>query len=455
VRSPPGLEADTVIAERRKDRKAVFAAVFVAALSAALSGCLTAAPGERFRGNWPAARFAVLSDPHVADPSLGVPGPLSPGGPVGGAKLLAESAALLEEAVTLVGQQGVQFLLVPGDLTKDGERVSHERAAAELGRLAAAGIAVYVVPGNHDVANPHAARWAAGAVERVPTVTPGEFASIYRGLGYGAAISRDASSLSYAAEPVPGLWLLAVDSCRYRENGDSPVSGGRIGTPTLRWMEGVLEEARLRGAHVIAFMHHGLAEHFRGQGVLMGNSLAADRREAADILRRGGVRIVFTGHGHAQDVAEDREGGAPGFLFDVETGSSSSWPNPWRTVELSSDGRARIRSLTVSLPGNGDFPAYSLSRMHDAVASEAWGALRRAAIPREDARLIAEETAEAAREYFRGDESGESPPPPAALGLWAADIRQLMGPALDALRRDSPPPDNDVVLDLEADSWGG
>ncbi|XKL20596.1 metallophosphoesterase [Lactiplantibacillus plantarum] len=46
-------------------------------------------------------------------------------------------------------------VLISGDITNNGEKASHEYVAKQLRRLTAKHIRVYVVPGNHDLNNPH------------------------------------------------------------------------------------------------------------------------------------------------------------------------------------------------------------------------------------------------------------------------------------------------------------
>jgi len=78
------------------------------------------------------------------------------------------------------------------------------------------------VPGNHDIQNAGAASYSGDATTPVPSIAPADFSTIYQDFGLGDAISRDPDSLSYVAELVPGLWLLALDSCIYGPNlGDS------------------------------------------------------------------------------------------------------------------------------------------------------------------------------------------------------------------------------------------
>ncbi len=63
--------------------------------------------------------------------------------------------------------------------------------------------------------------------------------SATRELGYGAAIAQDPDSLSYVAEPVQGLRILALDSNRYKENppGHHPIAGGAFSEQTLAWIQ--------------------------------------------------------------------------------------------------------------------------------------------------------------------------------------------------------------------------
>ena len=96
-------------------------------------------------------KIAVISDLHVMAPQLLVKG--------GSAfeeylqrdrKMLVESLSILDTLISDILSQKPHLTIVTGDLTKDGERLSHELVATQLQRLVDAGIQVLVVPGNHD-----------------------------------------------------------------------------------------------------------------------------------------------------------------------------------------------------------------------------------------------------------------------------------------------------------------
>jgi len=65
-----------------------------------------------------------------------------------------ESEEVLKSLITDIKLEGVDLVIVPGDLTNNGEKVNHIKFAAYLKELEDAGIAVFVVPGNHDIENP-------------------------------------------------------------------------------------------------------------------------------------------------------------------------------------------------------------------------------------------------------------------------------------------------------------
>ena len=114
----------------------------------------------------------------------------------GDGKVMAYSEELVEAFVEQVIDRRPDALILSGDLTFEGERTSHEALADKLARITAAGIPVLALPGNHDLNNTSAARYAGEGYERVDSVTSLEFLDIYRPFGYADAFARDRASLS-------------------------------------------------------------------------------------------------------------------------------------------------------------------------------------------------------------------------------------------------------------------
>lgn len=281
-------------------------------------------------------RFAVFSDPHYYDSALGTTGEAFEAYLNTDRKMIRESEAILKAAIGGMKQDDIRFVLVSGDLTKDGELSSHTEFAAYLKEMEDNGIEVYVIPGNHDINNPHAVSYSGASTVPVPRVSPDEFAQIYGQFGYGQALARDPNSLSYLVEPVAGFCVLAMDACRYRENVDTPITGGRFSPETLNWILAVIDWAKTNNKQIIGFMHHGVLAHYTMQPLLFGQYLVDDWAMVSRLFAEAGMRMVFTGHYHSQDVVKHtfKHGWNPSFMFDVETGSLVTYPVPYRIISM-------------------------------------------------------------------------------------------------------------------------
>jgi len=158
---------------------------------------------------YPDMRFAVISDLHYHDPSLGISGSAFQAYLDKDRKLLAESSEILEKTVDLLSGIDADFVIIGGDMTKDGERINHQAVATHLKTVADTGKKVFVVPGNHDIANGESFRYQGEETLPVPTVSAGEFREIYRAFGFDTALKHDPSSLSYVTDRSRGFgcWL--------------------------------------------------------------------------------------------------------------------------------------------------------------------------------------------------------------------------------------------------------
>ncbi|MDR0494043.1 MAG: metallophosphoesterase [Treponema sp.] len=400
---------------------------------------------------YPDANFAVISDTHIYDPSLGVSGSAFEKTMNSDRKLLLDSIDLLDYASGDIIASGSRFVLVSGDLTKDGEMVNHRLIAGKLKRFTDAGIAVYVVPGNHDVNNPDAVRYEGDGTEPVASISAGEFAQIYGDCGFNAAIMRDDDSLSYVAEPADGLWLLAIDDCRYRENkpGHEEMVSGKISQKTADWITTVLQAAANQNKAVMVMMHHGIVEHWKGQAKLHPDYLITDYANFGKFLASWDVRFAFTGHYHAQDITRGQYGGK--FLHDIETGSLITAPCPIRYVSIQ-DNVLYINSDTIvdKLRPGTDFAANARAFVKKTVVLEAAQTLRKYKVSEKDIEYIADAVGDAFSSHYAGDENPALRPlfNKSKLGFWGRFVYGQQRYVLDGLWTDIPPGDNIVRIEL-------
>ena len=292
--------------------------------------------------------IAVVSDIHVMDPSL-----LPEEAKAQNAwttyyatqrKMLEQSAGLFNQFVTEMLTKKPDIVLITGDLTKDGEQASHNYVKAGLKKLTGAGIKVFVIPGNHDFGTEGSPKQykADGTTEPAPVLASNYFAGFYEGYGYGDEASEyDENSLSYVAEPVEGLVLLAIDS-----------HSASIPEETLTWLCTKATEAHAAGKQVIAMMHHPLFPHITGADLFISTYTVNDYINVRNALINAGVNVILTGHFHTSDIAKDWNNDESKAIYDINTGSLISYPCDYRILTLE-DGMRTLNVKTESIEVDG------------------------------------------------------------------------------------------------------
>lgn len=403
----------------------------------------------------PQLKIAVMSDIHYLDPSL-----LINGAETGDAfqeylmfdpKLIQYSEPILKEAIAEIIAAKPDILLIPGDLTKDGEKICHDAVAALLGEVAEQGIKIFVVPGNHDINNPEAVTYDGANDFPTGTVTAEEFTTLYAGYGYENAISRDPNSLSYVCEPFNNLWILGIDDCKYEANTTLAIVDGNIKTETMTWIQQQLEKAKKNNITVLGMMHHGIIEHYSNQELLEPGYLTDDWRDQADLLIDAGLRVMFTGHNHGNDISSREKGG--NFLFDIETGSLVTPMSPWRLITMDPNymniTTRRITSVDAVFPGGLDFLSYSDGFITAHLAGIfAWILENRFGVPQEAAVAVAPDFTDAMKAYYAGDEVITTKGQATVDYLKSNPESSFLGNALLSFWTDLTPADNQLTIEM-------
>lgn len=316
----------------------------------ALSSMLTA--GE--------LKMMVFSDPHVLHQSLIGEKDFS-----GAAYLVEYSQSLFDEALRLVVDSMPDVLLIPGDLTYNGDSVSHRYVATALSQLSAMGIQVVVIPGNHDINEPGAYSSSYSGVVTGP-VTVSQFRELYAACGYAAAEEIFTDSLSYMIYLDDRTALVCMNSSM--DNTAAHQSAGGITEEVLAWAEQAAAKAIDSGRYPIGVTHHQLVQHFLNQQMMDADHIANSNEEVlsepalSDVecrLAGAGITSVFTGHMHIESVKSYQTGtysaGQGRVLYDISTNALCGYGAAIRTIvlqdgefaQLSARGLGDIEGLTV------------------------------------------------------------------------------------------------------------
>lgn len=326
-------------------------------------------------------KISLMSDTHVLPKELIADNPAYTRAMHADRKLFTQSQGIFDEAIRLAEDNDSEIIMIPGDLTKDGEKQSHEYVSSKLeewkSKREASGkkAAYFVIPGNHDINNYDGYDFtkynkANDTAELAGLTTHTMFNAMYKSLYEGAKLYIDSDeyknymikypklkeghgSSSYAKhidlsgsiEGKSGLTVIGIDTsintADVTPNGeDSHITAGTMGESLYQWAKKQVIEAKKRNDVVFLLSHHGYIPHFVKEPELLKeyllnewNENCYDGKRPAEAFADLGVSYVFTGHMHAQDIAKvvSKEGNT---IYDIETGSTVTYPCPIRHLEL-------------------------------------------------------------------------------------------------------------------------
>lgn len=300
-----------------------------------------------------ALKIAVITDIHYLDSQLVEEGEALTAYEQATGRNIADLHEVLNVVFTDLCNEKPDLLLITGDISNHGEKQSHLGMIEKLRILQNSGIRILVIPGNHDINIPNAKAYRGDVAISVETILKDEFATLYGSFGYSDALRYDTASLSYLAEVNDSLWLLCLDTNRYSEYTTSSITGGRILPETMNWATQILKEAKEKKIKVMGMMHHGLVEHMPYQNAFFPQYLIDQWQYNAEMLADAGLKVVFTGHFHANDITQYTSSSGNN-IYDVETASLAQYPFAYRIMELEKDNLAIDTRFVTSVPGNRD-----------------------------------------------------------------------------------------------------
>lgn len=296
-------------------------------------------------------RIMVVADPHVFAVTLFDNGQAFTDMMKSQRKMLDISEATWKETVSLVEAAKPDLLLIPGDLTKDGETDSHSVVQRDLQYLNEQGIKTLVIPGNHDIGGT-AYSYFGDQKRAATTISDSQWWTYYQSVTSGL-IAKDANSHSYAAEPLEGLTVLGIDGAH------NNAGTGYLSEQTLAWILAQADAAKEKGHMIIAMCHWQILEHFDKQSSLESSCRLKEADAVRDSLMQHGVHAVLTGHFHVNGMTTYRNGNDS--IIEITTGSPITFPCPYRLLTVSKDRKdlSIATDYITALPGIENLYTYS------------------------------------------------------------------------------------------------
>ncbi len=266
-------------------------------------------------------------------------------------KMFPESENILRTAIetALTRNPDLKYILIPGDLTKDGEYKSHTTLASILTQYEKDyGIEFIVTTGNHDINQVYSSSFASGKEEKEPALQYDQFAEVYKDLGYDLAFERYAENgteitngLSYAADLMDdngnySYRLIVIDSCRYGFKPEDAYkdTGGEVTPELMAWVKKLADDAYANGKTPMVMLHHNLAAHMETEPSITSNFPIDNYMDVAEAFASWGIHFAFSGHLHMDSIASviNDDGEA---LYDIQTASIIDYPCTYREMSIS------------------------------------------------------------------------------------------------------------------------
>lgn len=243
--------------------------------------------------------FWVISDTHLIADSLHDDGQaFSQMQKTSQGKDLYYQETALSAFVRMAEEKKPAAIIVTGDVTFNGERVSAERFAEIFKPLTKTKL--LVLPGNHDIYDGWAREFHGKKQYYAGQISPRMWRNIFR-TSYETAVSVDNSSLAYSVQLNPDYLLILADSNDYgkEESSTAPATAGFLGKEQRKWIKEQLQYASRNNLRVIFCMHHNLYAH---NPAVNKGYVVDDYRELRKLLAQYNVKLVFSGHIHAQNI---------------------------------------------------------------------------------------------------------------------------------------------------------
>lgn len=309
-------------------------------------------------------------------------------------KIFSASEGIFKSVLKMIDEKESDIILIPGDLSKDGELRSHKVISKYLNEWLNQDRdrRVFLVPGNHDINNHNAKDFnykGTGKTVRAQITSPKDFIEIYRdliydrddvkaykdsdhfknyldgvnkaypsranderynyyGQGYCSYLAR-LDSKNCKKKGRDGLTIFALDSTvnsiefsSNKKDGHNETYG--VFTENLfSWILDEAQEAKKRKDAIIAIAHHPLVPSFDKEEYVLSPYILRNWNEKfksedpringklpGQILAENNICYYFTGHLHANDISVHDFDESK--LYNIQTGSTVTHPLPIRHV---------------------------------------------------------------------------------------------------------------------------
>ncbi len=283
--------------------------------------------------------FYLLTDTHYFEQTLGAEGKAFDEYMKREQYFMKESDAIIESVFKKIAEdKETDIVIIPGDLTKNGEKESHTSFIKHLYKLKESDKKIYVITAGHDY-NEYSFGYKNDERIEVEGTSFDELYDMYYDFGYSDALEFDKRTHSYITEIVDGVRMLAINC----DSFNNPK--GAMDDELISWAKVQLDKAKEDGCSVFAICHYPVIPSLPVFD-LVGDAKIKQWRKVASFLADNGVELILTGHMHIQSINEfySEKGNR---LIDICTACLVGSPAKYRKITVDEKSVMKVESIGV------------------------------------------------------------------------------------------------------------
>ena len=248
----------------------------------------------------------------------------------------------------IIADSETDTVLFTGDNVNNCDMNSHYEFRERLERLVNAGKKVYVIYATHDYSGSgedknwfSGCRYTETGTEPVESMKKGGLYEFYCDYRPKQALSVHRESGSYSVKLGDRVRLIAIV-----DNGDG---GGYCGLfeDGVEWLKNEIKAAENDGDYVLLATHHPVLPPWEIYRHVADHEMYGGYRELWKIMCENGVRVIFTGHTHIQNIRKYTDDNGNWFV-DVSTVAIANSAGKMRKVTVDAEsGECNVTSIGI------------------------------------------------------------------------------------------------------------
>lgn len=278
-------------------------------------------------------KLTFIADTHYYSKTLGTTGEAYELRSGSDQKCLAETEEIVDSAFDVIAKSDTDAVFILGDLSNDGEKVSHIEFRKKLYGLKEHK-PVYVITATHDWCNDANPRRYEGknVYHDVEVMQSNELPEFYSAFGPDSAIDSfitHIGTVCYTVQIGDKVRVLCLNDDKNEE-----MHAG-FTQECWEWIEKQIEQAKKDNMLMIGIMHHLLMPH-ASRLIAVGSVCVADREKVASRFADCGLKYMLTGHSHMQgtDSFTSEKGNT---ITEINVASLCGYPAPMVNVTVNDD----------------------------------------------------------------------------------------------------------------------